>query len=118
MAEATSTAFGVIEGLDSFPVYGFVTGNDHLGDAFTIVDNKRFVREIDQDDADFAPIVGIDGTRRVGHGDTVLQSQTGTRTYLRLDAMILSTIFDTEDINSDWTELMNELSRKKEYRIG
>src|SRR4051794_37265683 len=39
---------------------------------------------VDQEHADFATIVGVDGARRVQHGDAVLCGEPGARAHLRL----------------------------------
>src|SRR5713226_6349932 len=63
-----------------------VAGDNHLCNSHAARDPKRLLAEIDQDYADFAPIVGIDGARRVGHGDPVLGRQPRTRPDLGLEA--------------------------------
>jgi len=42
---------------------------------------------IDQDDADLAPVVGVDRPRRVHETDPVLQREAAARAHLRLEAL-------------------------------
>lgn len=79
----TFTAFGVGERLGFLPLYGGVLGDDHLGDAFAVLDGEGFLSVIDQQHFDFTAVVGIDGTRTVEHGDAVFEGEAAARPYLR-----------------------------------
>lgn len=50
-ARATVTAgtsFGVIEFFGNFPNDSFIFGDNHLGDAFSVLNNKGFLSVIDE----------------------------------------------------------------------
>ena len=85
MAEATSTAFRFRQHLHGFPLSLFMTRYHHLCDAFAVGNEEWFIREVDQDDTDFATIVGIDGARSIQHGDAMLDGQAAARTHLCLE---------------------------------
>ncbi len=63
-----------------------VPRHDQLCNSHAAGDAERLLAQIDQDHAHFAAIVGVDGARRVGHGDAVLGGQPGTRADLGLEA--------------------------------
>ena len=63
-----------------------MTGDDHLGDALAVVDDKVLVAEVDEDDADLATVVGIDGAGAVKDSDAFLKRQSAARTHLSLVA--------------------------------
>ena len=48
MSVASFAALGLVEHLYRYEFALFVTGNNHLGNAFAVVDNKRFLREVDE----------------------------------------------------------------------
>ena len=62
MSEAAFAAFAAVEALGRLPDHGGIARHDHLGDAVAVVDGKGFLREVDQDYAYFAAVVGVDGT--------------------------------------------------------
>src|SRR6187399_740160 len=57
-----------------------------LCNSHAAADAERLVAEIHKDYAHFAAIIGVDGTRRIGHGDAVLGGQPGARANLALEA--------------------------------
>ena len=63
VSETSSTAFGLVEHFHLHQLGLFMLGNHHLSDAFAIVDDERFVGEVDQDDTHLATIVSVDGAR-------------------------------------------------------
>lgn len=65
------------------PLDRFVLCQDHLRDAVSGVNGIRFPAQIQQNYANFAPVSWVDGARRVGHGDGMLQGETAARTHLR-----------------------------------
>ena len=65
-----------------------MTGNHHLGDTLAVVDDKLFLRQIDEQHAHLSPIVGIDGAGRIQDGDTFLQGQSAARANLCLIASL------------------------------
>lgn len=87
VTESAGSPFGIVEDFDRFPFYLLAGGNDHLTDPFAIVDDKGFVRQIDEDNSDFPPIVGIDGTRRIQQGDSMFDGQSAPGTHLGLIAV-------------------------------
>ena len=60
---------GFVEYLNSLKISLFVSGDYHLGDTLTILHHEVFLRKVNQDNADFSAIVGIDCARRVQHGN-------------------------------------------------
>src|SRR5436190_2355542 len=60
--------------------------HDELCNSHAAADAERLLAQIDQDHADFAAIVGVDGARRVGHGDAVLGGQPRAGPDLGLEA--------------------------------
>ena len=86
MAEATASPLRVSENFHRFPGYRFVAGHDELGDAVTVVDDERFIRQVDQNDADFPPVVGVYCTRGVQQSDAFFQGESRARSYLSLVA--------------------------------
>lgn len=83
MTVTSGSAFCRAQYLHGFPIYLFVTGNDHLGNAFAVLNGKRLVAEIDQTDAYLSTIVGIDGSGSIQHGDAVFKRQSATGSHLR-----------------------------------
>ena len=61
-----------------------MTGNNHLGDALTIVDDEVLLRQVDEYHTYLTTIVGVDGSRCVQHGQSMLQCQSATRAHLCL----------------------------------
>ncbi|EJW94171.1 hypothetical protein EVA_17724 [gut metagenome] len=86
MSESTCTALGFIEHFNRSPFHYFMTGYNHLGDAFAILHHKVFLREVDEDNPDFTTIVGVDRSGGIEHANTFLEGQTGTGTDLGLIA--------------------------------
>lgn len=86
MTEAAGTSFRFGKYLYGFPFRLLVAGDDHLGDALAVLDEKRLVGEVDKDDADLATIVGIDGAGSVENCDAVLDGKAAARTNLSLVA--------------------------------
>ena len=71
---ATVTAgasFGGIEFGGNFPYYSFILGDNHLGDAFSVLDLEGFLSVIDEQHFDFAPVIRVDGSWTVQDGDSV-----------------------------------------------
>ena len=60
--------------------------NDHLCNSHAASDPEGLLAEVDQDDPDLAPVVGVDRAGGVGHGDAVLGGQAGTGPDLGLEA--------------------------------
>ena len=86
MSKSACSALGFVEFFNLYPFGLLVTGNDHLADAFAVLNLEIFGREIDEYYAYFAAIVGIDGAGSVEYGNPVLQCKTAARTNLRLVA--------------------------------
>ena len=66
------------------PFHRFIARHDHLGDPIAGAHGVRLAAQIQQNYAQFATITGVDGARRIGHGDGVLQREPATRPDLRL----------------------------------
>lgn len=87
MTEPASPALGVLKFLNRQPLHSLVTSNDHLTDAFTILDSLWLIAQVGNDDTDLATIVSIDGARRVEHSETALERQTAAWANLALIAL-------------------------------
>ncbi len=61
-------------------------GDHQLGDPHAAADDKRLAAEIDQDDLNLSPIIGIDGSRSVKDGDAVADGEARTRPNLAFAA--------------------------------
>src|SRR5262245_57756028 len=59
-----------------------VPGHHQLCNSHAAGDAEWFLGQIDQDHADFAAIIGIDGAGRIGHGNTVPGRQARARPHL------------------------------------
>ena len=79
MPETTSAAIRVVKGLDREPLYRLVPGDDQLSYALAVVDNKRLIRQVNQNHAYFTTVVGVYCPRRVQQTDAVLQSEAPVR---------------------------------------
>ena len=86
VSEAAAATLGVAEFLHLYDFGLLVAGDDHLGDALAVVDDEVFLREVDEDDAYFAAVVGVDGAGRVEHRDALLQRQSAAGPHLRFVA--------------------------------
>lgn len=68
-----------------FDFDGFVTGDDHLGDAVAFVDLVGLAAEVDEDDFDFAAVAGVNGAGAVGDADGVFEGEAGAGADLRFE---------------------------------
>ena len=82
MSESAFAALGGVEGAYFSPLCLFVASYDELGYAIAISDGEGFCGEIDEDDADLATVVGIDGAWCVEQCDAVLESESGAGAHL------------------------------------
>ena len=87
VSESAFAALRVVERLHGLPFGHFVAGDHELRDAFAVGHGEGLGGEVDQDNADFAPVVGVDRAGRVEQGDAVLEGQAGARTHLGLVAL-------------------------------
>ena len=71
MSETSFAPFGNRKGINLIPGNMFKPGNHHLRDSFARVQQERGIRKIDQDNPDFSPVIGINGTGGIYNGDTV-----------------------------------------------
>ena len=76
MSIASFATFGLVEHLHSHKLSLFVPGDNHLGDALSVVHDKILLREVDEQHAHLTTIVGIDRPRGVEYRDTLLQGQS------------------------------------------
>lgn len=86
MPESAVSAWGLIKGVDVFPLRLEDGGDDHLCDAVAAFNGKFFVSVVDEDDLDFASVVGVDGAGGVDHGDAFFDGEAATGTYLGFGA--------------------------------
>ena len=85
-AETSGAAICVRKTVSLYPGDLLVAGNYHLCDALSRLDSLILIGEIDYDTFDFSPVVAVNGTRRVKHGQAPFGSQTATGSDLRLVA--------------------------------
>ena len=64
-----------------------MTGNHHLGNALTVVDDEVLLRQVNQHYANLTTIVGINGSGCIQHGQSVLQGQSAAGTHLGFVAL-------------------------------
>ena len=84
VSEATFTTLGRVERADRNQ-FSLTTGSyHHLADSLSIIYNKGFGGKVDQNDAYFSTIVGIDCSGRIKQGDSVAESETAAGTHLTL----------------------------------
>ena len=86
MPEAAIAPFGIAQVFCRDPFHAFVPGHYHLGDPVSVPDAEILIGEVDQDDFYLAPVVGVDGSRRVEHGDAVLGGQPAAGADLSLES--------------------------------
>ena len=77
-AETASIARRDVEAFGFLPGGAANRGKNGLSDARTTLDDEGFAAGIEQNDADFAAVVLIDGAGGVGQGDAVAQGETGS----------------------------------------
>lgn len=78
MSVASLATFCLIKLLNFHEISLFMPCNDHLGYALAIAHHKVLLRQIDQHDTYLTAIVGIDGSWRVQHGNSMFQGQSAT----------------------------------------
>ena len=86
MSISASTALRVIKFIDNDEIHLLMACHNHLCYALTWIDDKRFLREIDEQCHEFSTIICIYSARRIEHRDAMFQGKTAARTYLRLIA--------------------------------
>lgn len=73
MAEPSGSPLGFIQ-FGHFTDLGMkYSGNHHLGDSVSSVDDKGLLSPVDQDDSDLSPVVLIDCSGGVHHSDAMFQ---------------------------------------------
>ena len=72
MPKSACSAFGFVKFLHLNPFGLLVAGNDHLANAFAVLNLEIFGRKVDEDYANFTAIVGIDCAGSVENRDAVL----------------------------------------------
>ena len=85
-AEAALAPFGRSKCIDKFQRHFRKFCNHHLRDPVAAPDREGFLPVIEDDHPDFAAIAGVDGSRRIGQSDVVLQRQSATGANLRLES--------------------------------
>ena len=84
MSESAFATFRLVEHLHGNELSLLMTGNDHLGNTLTILNDEILLRKINKDHTNLTTIVSIDGTWGIQHSNAFLQSQTATGPYLSL----------------------------------
>ena len=82
VSETAVFTFGAVQALRRFPFDAGVFFYDHLRDTVAIVDSEIVFPEVYENNAYLTSVVGVDGARRIDNGYSVIQSQSGTRSYL------------------------------------
>ena len=82
MTEAACAALCFGKHLNKLPFRLFVTRDNHLRDALSVGNDKRFIRKVDKDDTYLASVVGIDGAGRIEDGDAMLDGKAASGTHL------------------------------------
>src|SRR5471030_299009 len=85
-AEAATSAIRSAEFLDLGPDSPRVTRHDKLCNSHAARDAEGLLPEIDQDHADLAAVVGVDGSGRIGDRDAILGGQARPGADLGLEA--------------------------------
>ena len=83
--EATLATFGFVEDLHCNQFGLLVASYHHLSYAFSVVNNKRFVAQVNHNHAYFTSVISIDGARRIQQRYAMLERQTAAGTYLCLE---------------------------------
>src|SRR5262245_50165945 len=68
--------------LNLSPMRSNNTLNHHLSDALTALNHHRLAAEVDCDQLNLTPVVGIDGSGTVNHSQSLFYSKPATRTNL------------------------------------
>src|SRR6185437_8998075 len=74
------------QGIGFAQQHRFRPAHDELGDARAARHRKRLPSVVNEQNPDFAAIIGVDGSRRVEHGDALFQRQPRARPDLALEA--------------------------------
>ena len=82
MAEASRTPTGPGKYLDFYELRLLDPCQHQLSDAIASLNAEKGIAEIEQDHADFPPVVRIDRPGRVQHADPVFERQTAARPHL------------------------------------
>ena len=82
MSESSCASLGFIELFDELPLGLFMACNDHLRYALSVLNDEVLGREIHKDDADFSPVVGINGSGSIQYRDAMLDGQATARPHL------------------------------------
>ena len=86
MSVSALAACGVVERFDGLPLDDFVARHHQLCHALAVLHDEGLVAVIDEQNFQFAAVVGIDGARRIEHGDAVAQGQARAGAHLPLVA--------------------------------
>ena len=86
MPIASFTPFSLVEHVHRHEQSLIVSGDDHLGDALSVVHDEILLRQVDEQHAHLTTIVGIDRSRGVEYRDTLLQGQSTAGPHLGLIA--------------------------------
>ena len=81
-AESSGAPLGIIQRCCFNPVYTFVAGDYHLGDALARLDGLWFVRQVHDDTFYFTAIITVDGARRIEHRESAFGCKAAARTDL------------------------------------
>ena len=82
MSETAGAALGVVEARHLVELGAHHRRYDELRNPLAAAHDERLVPRIEQDHLEFAAVVTVDGARRVGQHDAVLQGETAARSDL------------------------------------
>lgn len=84
MTETASSSFCFIKHLHFEQCWLLMLSDNHLRYPLSVINDKRFVGEVDKYDAHFSAIVSVNSAWRVQHGDALLYCKSAAWSNLRL----------------------------------
>ena len=82
MSKPTGTSLRLVQHIHCHQCRLLMLRYHHLRNPLTIIDDKRLVRQIHQDDTHLTPVVSIYRARRIQHRHSLLDSQARAWTHL------------------------------------
>lgn len=75
MSVAALAALRLVEHVNLQERSLLMAGNDHLGNALTVVDHKVFCRQVDEQHANLASVVSVNRSRCVKYRDALFKAR-------------------------------------------
>jgi hypothetical protein len=63
MTETTCSPFGAVQSIGLLPFHPAVRSHNHLGNSFSIFNDKWGIRQINEQNFNFTTVIGINGSR-------------------------------------------------------